>query len=268
MIPTRISAVIFVLFLALPMYSSLSVSLSSPSEVKFNEPFSVTISADTPDTYDVKIYVKNSSDAVLSDIQNDSWKSSVYYVNNAFPSKTSFSLKVDRFSESAEICIKLRLSEKRSSPPTPEKCNSIKIIQSWDVPQPKQDNPSTNASAKDTGSQSETIPNSSSTANTSPKANNKDTAESKTTKNSTSKENTAAPSQQFLLSQNEIINQENINSDVNSEVITLSSKIAADGSNSEAHSYISPQQKTRLIALYSLTFLVLVVIILAMLKRL
>jgi len=255
----------FLTFMAMPsLCSSLSVSLSSPSEVEFNNPFSVEVSADTSDIYDVKIYVKNSSDSILSDTEGESWKSSIYYVNDAFPSKTEFNIRVEKFSEDAQICVKLRLSSKRSSSsPTPERCNPLAIIEAQDSEPEEQEQQEEEVSSdadsvqQDSSSSEESQPPQSSEFSED-QANHEQSSESRDSSAKTS------PS----LPKNKSFPQKNSDSVINSEVISISPPPINSSSAQNSFSYISPQQKTRLIILYLLTFIVLVVVILIMLRKL
>ncbi len=109
---------------------SAAITLQAPSSAVLQETFTVTISSDTMERSDVKIYIRNDSDAVLSEIQDGDWKNGRYYVNDAYPQTTAFVLRATTFSDSAHLCAKLRLSEKRKTkPPTPESCTSINIEQ-------------------------------------------------------------------------------------------------------------------------------------------
>jgi hypothetical protein len=107
---------------------SAEVNLSSQSEVKLNEEFSVRISSDLSGVYDVKIYIRNESEAILSEIFDGDWKNSRFYINEAFPAKNTFSLRAFSYSSESHLCGKLRLSEKRKTKsPTPESCIKISI---------------------------------------------------------------------------------------------------------------------------------------------
>jgi len=117
--------VISLLMLLLPLTSALEFNMSYPDPVTINEEFSIALSIDSPDTYDVKIFVKNSETGkTISEIFNSDWKNPYYYLKEAFPEKTEFSVIVRDQSENALICARLR---KSGSTGYSEKCGIIKI---------------------------------------------------------------------------------------------------------------------------------------------
>jgi len=250
---------LFSLIALLPLVFALDISLNAPSEASVNEPFSVSISSDSSEAYDVKIYVKNSSDAVLSDIFNGTWKSSRYFINNAFPSVTSFNLRIEKYSEIAEICIKFRLSEKRSSAPTPEKCIPIRIInakEGTDASAKKEDSPS--------GSESSGLKNDSPESNKSGDSQISVQNESKVSKRSQDKDRKNIS---YIRNDSQILYQDTslTDPDINSQIITLNSKNIINKSN--PGNFKSPQQNLRLYALYALTTLIFLVILLYLIKK-
>ena len=94
--------------------SALEISLDFPDSVNLNEEFTVTINADTSETHDVKIFVHSSPDAkiesseYISEIYNSNWKNPWYYLKETFPDKKDYQIKVTKFSQTAEICVRLR----------------------------------------------------------------------------------------------------------------------------------------------------------------
>jgi len=117
--------VISLLMLLLPLTSALEFDMSYPDPVTINEEFSIALSIDSSDTYDVKIFVKNSETGkTISEIFNSDWKNPYYYLKEAFPEKTEFSVIVRDQSENALICARLR---KSGSTGYSEKCGIIKI---------------------------------------------------------------------------------------------------------------------------------------------
>jgi len=117
--------VISLLMLLLPLTSALEFNMSYPDPVTINEEFSIALSIDSSDTYDVKIFVKNSETGkTISEIFNIDWKNPYYYLKEAFPEKTEFSVIVRDQSENALICARLR---KSGSTGYSEKCGIIKI---------------------------------------------------------------------------------------------------------------------------------------------
>lgn len=121
-----------VISLLIPLISASSLSIQAPSSVALNEELNVSLSYETAKTYDVKIYVHNSSDSrvarseILSDIWNSGWKDSWLYITSAFPSQTSFKIKVNAFALNAQICAQLRETEKKAI--SQKACMPIEIL--------------------------------------------------------------------------------------------------------------------------------------------
>jgi predicted RND superfamily exporter protein len=116
---------LFLIFL-IPTISAISFSLETPSEVKVNDEFTVSIISQETDTHDVKIFVEDpsSSPKTISEILNleEEWQNSYYYVKQAFPQQTIFQLKINS-PGNWQICSRLR----KSSPSTPT-CNDITVV--------------------------------------------------------------------------------------------------------------------------------------------
>jgi hypothetical protein len=107
-----------------------------------NESFSANISATTSDVYDVKIFVQNNQTAVIiSEIYNDGWKNSYYYIKSAFPSQSSFLIRIKNYSTDSAICIRLRKTDSSSYS---ERCGKITIV---NIAVPPANSPSYNASS-------------------------------------------------------------------------------------------------------------------------
>ena len=125
---TAISLLCLMIMIFSSFQSSATILLQAPTSIALQEPFIVAIDAGTQERNDVKIYLRNASDAIFSEIQDEVWKSGRYYVNDAYPEKREFTLRATLFSENASLCAKLRLSEKRKTKaPTPESCIAIKV---------------------------------------------------------------------------------------------------------------------------------------------
>ena len=109
-----------------PLVSSNNVSLSSPSEVVTNEQFDVSLNINTQENYDVKIYVedKNSGKTISQILNVDKWQSSYYYLKDAYPQNSVFSVKIIEAGK-WEICLRLR--NKTISSPL---CNQIEVLSS------------------------------------------------------------------------------------------------------------------------------------------
>lgn len=90
-----------------------------------NESFKPSITADTSEIYDVKIFIQNENKEIISQIYNNGWKNPRLYLKSAFPDRSEFEVKAISFSEKTEICVRLRKVGKTSFE---EKCNPISII--------------------------------------------------------------------------------------------------------------------------------------------
>lgn len=132
---TRKAASFFIisLIISLPAIFALEISFDSPSSVKVNEEFGVTIKADSDETYDVKIFVHTSEDKsiargeYISEIfQNGEWKDSWFYLKESFPEEKEFKIRVLSSSGERKICTRLR---KTSTQSTSINCKEIIILQ-------------------------------------------------------------------------------------------------------------------------------------------
>lgn len=112
------------LLISLPNSSALDFKLNSPENVNINESFSITIEAQTSDIYDVKIFVENSDEKIISEIYNDGWKNPRYYLKSAFPQQSKFEIRI-LSAENYPICARLRKPEKTNFV---EQCNNITVI--------------------------------------------------------------------------------------------------------------------------------------------
>ena len=117
---------ISILLLLLPLTSAIDFTFNHPSSISINESFSISLSATTSDAYDVKIFIQiNGKEARISEIYNDGWKNSYYYVTSAFPEKSEFEIRVKNYSDNAVICARLRKTGTTS--PTYTNCSAIII---------------------------------------------------------------------------------------------------------------------------------------------
>lgn len=104
----------FLLFLAQVLAADFD--FVSPDSVEQKEEFTVSINFETQENYDVKIFVHNSEDEkiereeYLSEIDNDGWKDSWFYLKEAFPDKKEYDLRVTGESGEELICVRLRKS--------------------------------------------------------------------------------------------------------------------------------------------------------------
>lgn len=102
--------------LVLIPFSSAELDFVLPESASIEKPFTVEISLKNQEVLDVKIFVHNSPDSrvtrseYISEVKNseNSWTDSWFYLKSAFPEQTEFQVRVNEFSEGAELCIKLR----------------------------------------------------------------------------------------------------------------------------------------------------------------
>ena len=90
----------------------MEFSLDAPGKVQVNESFSVGVSADTTDDYDVKLFVHGGEYSdILSEIEkNGEWSNPYYYVKGVFPGQKAFTLRVLEGEGERELCGRLRKS--------------------------------------------------------------------------------------------------------------------------------------------------------------
>jgi hypothetical protein len=108
-----------------PLISAIELQLDSPEFVKLEEAFSTEISADTTEDHDVKIFIRNNEDNLISEIFSDGWKNPYYYLKEAFPEQSEFKIQALETGKH-EICLRLRQTGKTSFD---EKCNEIEILE-------------------------------------------------------------------------------------------------------------------------------------------
>ncbi len=119
-----------IFFLFLQLSSALDFSFDAPDSVQIDESFDVTINSESQDVVDVKIFVhKSESDKVvksdyISEVNNDGWKDSWYYIKEAFPKVKTFQVKVLTDAGDRKICVRLR---KAGTDSTSIKCESISV---------------------------------------------------------------------------------------------------------------------------------------------
>ena len=115
------------LFFAMSLVSAVNIDFSISDEVYQNAEFNVEINnIDVPGVLDVKIYVMNESEKIVSEVYSDKWQSSNYYVKSAYPADKSFKLIVKSYSGPGKICVRIRQSGK--SAVLGEVCKEIEIV--------------------------------------------------------------------------------------------------------------------------------------------
>ncbi len=117
-----VTVISFLIFLS-SFVSSAPFTFDSPDKVSQNSEFATDITANSSETYDVKITVTKES-KIISEIYYSGWKNPYYYLRSAYPSQTSFKVRVINSSGEAELCVRLRKSGKSSYS---ESCKSILI---------------------------------------------------------------------------------------------------------------------------------------------
>ncbi len=127
---TVTSFVILLMFIS--SASALVFDFDYPAQVQINESFSVSLSAETTNTYDVKIFISNNDDKIISQIYNEGWKNPYYYVKAVFPEKSEFDVRVINYSSEATICARLRKTDSSSFS---EECGSIEIAEEAEEPE-------------------------------------------------------------------------------------------------------------------------------------
>ncbi len=114
-----------IFFLNIDNVSAEDFSFSAPDNVVLNSSFEVVINSNLTEIHDVKIYIQNEQNATVSQIENEGWKSSFYYYKSIFPQKKLFNIRAVKYTDRAEICVRLRNTQsQKSSPPI---CIPIKI---------------------------------------------------------------------------------------------------------------------------------------------
>ncbi len=122
---TNLTAISLIL-LILPIASALDFNFSAPGQINIQEPFSVSIYSQTSESYDVKIYVVNSSNNILSESDNNGWKSSIYYIKNSFPKVSTYDIRAIKAQKDTEICVRMRKTGTEKT--TPASCMPIIIL--------------------------------------------------------------------------------------------------------------------------------------------
>ena len=110
--------------------SALEISLEYPSEIELDDEFTVHISADSTEIYDVKVFVHKSEDEqidrneYISEIYDGDWKDSYLYIKKSFPEDLAYKIRVITSPGEREICARLRKSETSTFF---TQCNEIKV---------------------------------------------------------------------------------------------------------------------------------------------
>ncbi len=111
---------IFIFFL-------VSFSLTSPETIYVNESFDVSINSEDSSTYDIKIFIENENEEIISQIYNNGWKNPRYYINSAYPQILTYKIRATSPSENANLCLRWR---KPDNTKYDETCQNITVIES------------------------------------------------------------------------------------------------------------------------------------------
>lgn len=127
---TILSVIILTVILSFPV-SALEISFSSPSFINIMEDFDVDISTTDTETYDVKIFLKQSTDTLSSEIQTpEGWKNAYYYLKSSLPTQHVYTLRLKQSlsqDSDASLCVRLRKPNQTSYE---ENCKDITIVSS------------------------------------------------------------------------------------------------------------------------------------------
>lgn len=233
-----------------PITSALDIYLNSPAIIKSGEEFVVTISADTEDIYDIKIFVHKDTKE-FSQIYDNGWKSTRNFINEAYPSKKEFKLK-PFYSGETQICLRFRKPGATSY--EEEVCSSITVDDSSSASQDNQNNnQQSNNNENDENDNNENSNNNN---------NDKENEDAENKENSIDKTSQSASSTSLIQQSNSSIFQSQFQ---DNEPIILSS--SEKQLQPEPKTFVSKQAKVRNYSLLVFTiFLVIIIILLALRK--
>jgi len=122
---------LFLFLFCLNFVSAININFDFPEKIYQNTEFNVEINdVDVAGTYDVKVYILNENEKIVSRIYAEKWQSSMYYFNSAYPSQNSFNLIVENYTGSGKLCVKLRPSGKSSG--LEEVCKDITVLMKYE----------------------------------------------------------------------------------------------------------------------------------------
>jgi hypothetical protein len=101
-----------------------TLDFTTPSEATLGSAFNVSISYSLNESYDVKIFVQSSENKTISEIfSSGKWVNPYNYLVGAYPSSSTFQIRVKSQSDYSSICLRLRKTGSKSS--VKEACNAI-----------------------------------------------------------------------------------------------------------------------------------------------
>ena len=119
---TAISLYIIINFSATT--KALDFTFNYPETIELNETFIFSIKAATSENYDVKIFVKDENEKIISEIFSNGWKNPFFYLKEVFPKQSDFKIHIVKSATEYIICARLRKSGRSQFE---EKCNKINI---------------------------------------------------------------------------------------------------------------------------------------------
>lgn len=229
-----------VISFSLTFASAFDFQLSSPDEVYLNDSFNISISSnETNLTYDVKAFVNDDTRNYSEILSDGEWKSPFYYLIGVYPASKEFTLRALQLGNFS-ICARLRETDTDSYD---ENCNNISIAENPNPPEEPAQNITNNSSNQ----------TSQNATNNSSEEEEENLVLSNTTPITTSLVNS---------------NLQNSESSEENEIIYLNKPSAdSNSSKSSEKSFISGEEKTRLIIAYSFAGLCLLILVLVLLKR-
>ncbi len=239
---TAISLIVSILFIS--SVSAFIFDIESPESVNVGQSFIVSIDYDTTQIYDVKIFINDSGDNIISDIYNgDEWRSSYYYIKASYPERKDYDIIVPivankDLSGTYDICARLRRTNQTGFS---DSCSKITVNLSPGSSNDQQDE----EEAEDDNDNENDEENESAEEETDEKA----------------QDNTI---QYRQIADNNTYNSDSSPNDYSDEKIVLNSK--NDSQTSDL--YISKQEKTRNWIVYSLLGISVFIIIFLALRKL
>jgi len=228
----KVMAISFALLFSLPLISALDFQITSPDYFEIDENLSVSISAETSEIYDVKIFVQNQESKTISEIYNDGWKTPYYYIKESFPNRKEYSIRIIKEADNYELCTRLRKTGKATYT---QECKFLSSSeQEVQDSQPQESNDS--------------------------EQNNTSKIESTTIEPI---EPTKLEKNDSETTENNISSDPPINQEIENKKITLNSP-----QNNEQEVLVTKQEKTRLWAIYAFTIFCIIIIILLALRKL
>jgi len=121
MIHTVTKLVLILIFI--PLAQATNFTFYASDEATTNEILEVQIQAPTQTDQDIKIYIQDSQNNIISEIYNEKWDNPYYYIKSAFPDNDEFDIKPLQ-EGNHELCVQLRETGKTGFT---KKCQDITI---------------------------------------------------------------------------------------------------------------------------------------------